>query len=230
MKRLLTILLFSPLFGNCQREIFGIDKNNVIVTLQRQLFQTGNSLGYGRLDCEPPASCNMGAQLYAALNTHGNYTYFQTSVSGRTIHEMIAALPGEVYSQFDPIYSQVFIAAIEGTNSIHNVVSGSDAYDSMMVYVNNILAHDSRTRVMVYMCINCTPTYLSETERVIYNNLLSATTQTYRFKVVDITGIPELNNSTAYLNATYYNADGIHLTPAGYNLLAAKGITVAQTF
>ena len=230
MKRLLFILLFLPLFGVCQRKIFGIDKNNVLVNLPKLLIQTGNSLGYGRLDCEPPASCNIGAQLYAALNTHGNYTYFQTSVSGRTISEMTDALSAEVYSQFDASYSKIIVAAIEGTNTMQNSVSGADAYAAMMAYVNDLLDEDPRVCVMVYQCINATPSYLSEAQRVIYNNLLAGTTQTSRFKVAPITSIPELNDATAYLNTTYYNVDGIHLTPAGYNLLAAKGILVAKTF
>lgn len=231
MRKLLFILLsIVALQASSQRLIFGVDKNNALARLPRLLIQTGNSLGHGYQDCEPPASCNIGTQLYTALNTNSNYTYFQTAVNGRDIAGMTSALTAEVFNQFEDNYAKIIIAAIEGTNSIQTGGSGSDTYDDMMAYVNEILDEDPRTCVMVYLCPNATPSYLSEAQRVIYNNLLLGTTQTNRFKVVDITGIPELNNATAYLNATYYMVDGVHLTPAGYNLLAAKGILVARTF
>lgn len=215
------------------RKILGLKRNAAApaVDLTPKLFiQDGNSLGFGYLDCSPTLSCNIGDQVFNGLNTHSTFTYRYTSVSGRGTTGMISDLPANVYPYFDDDdYSKIIVATIEGTNEIHTHNDGAAAYGYMMDYVNALLAEDSRVCVMVYMMPNCDPAFASETERGVFNGLLSGTTQTSRFKVVDISSEPLLNDATAYLNTTYYY-DGIHLTPAGYVLLASYGLSKAQTF
>jgi hypothetical protein len=80
------------------------------------------------------------------------------------------------------------------------------------------------------MCINGTPTYLSDTARRSFNDLLAALPQTNRFKVVDFRSDSLLNGFQAYLNSTYYHADGVHLTATGYALLASYGQPVFNRF
>ena len=242
MKNLLIILFSFPLFAQCQRVVLGIDKNNAIANAPKLFIMTGNSIGNGHPDCNSPASCNIGDQVYDALNTNSQYTYFNTSVNGRGTFDMTAALPTEVYPKFEGDYTKIIVGAIEGTNTMLNgSQTGAFAADLMFDYAEELLQEDHRVRVLLYMCVNAEtdtgePNYLVESERVIYNDLLADAPASARFlpylgriKVVDIRDIPELNDADAYLNATYYT-DGIHLTSAGYLLLGERGATVAQTF
>lgn len=243
MRKLLFILVsIISLQASCQRKILGIDKNNAIALAPKLFMLTGNSIGNGHPDCNSPASCNIGDQAYTALNTNSQYTYINTCVNGRAIPAMSSALTTEVYPRFDGIYTKIIIGAIEGTNSMLNGSNnGTVVADLMFDYAEELLQHDPRVRVLLYMFINADtnsthPVYIVESERVIYNDLLAAAPTSDRFlpyegrlKVVDIRGIPELNNAGAHLNATYYD-DMVHLTPAGYLLLGAAGAAAAQTF
>ena len=163
-----------------------------------------------------------------------NYLFALPAVIGRTTQENITALPTDVYPLFSDSYSKIIVAEIEGTNQM-SVLSGggstpAQAYALMMQYVNEVLNQDPRTCVMVYTMISIDPSYVTNANRVAYNNLLLATPQTSRFKIVDITGTPAFNNALAYQDGTYYLADGVHLTPAGYLLLGDLGKPVALSF
>ncbi len=231
MRKLIIILIcFISIQSSCQRKVLGIVKNDAISALPKLFIQDGNSLGFGYADCSPTLSCNIGDHVFNGLNTNSTFTYHNTSVSGRGEVQMIADLPTYVYPYFDDnSYSKIIVASIEGTNEIHSGQTGTQAFNTMMTYVNDLLGSDSRVRVIIYMMPNCDPAFASETHRNTFNSLLLAA-QTSRFKVVDITGESHLNSSTAYLNTTYYNADGVHLTATGYILLASYGLLVAQTF
>ncbi len=117
---------------------------------------------------------------------------------------------------------------------VNNLGGGSDnaasTYPKMMNYISTILNQDSRTCVMVYTIINANPLYATKAEIDAYNALLLATTQTARLKVVNTTTEPLLTSVGACDNTTYYQADKVHLTQAGYNLLGALGQAVALTF
>lgn len=243
MKKLLFILsLFASLVSCGQRQVLGIDKNNALASEPKLFIMTGNSIGNGHPDCNTPASCNIGDQVYNALNTNSQYTYFNTSVNGRGLSTMISVLPTEVYPKFVGAYTKIIVGAVEGTNSMLNASgTGADVAELMFDYAEELLQENHKVRVLLYMCINgdtnsTHPFFLVESERIIYNDLLAEAPASARFaaypnrvKVVDIRDIPELNDADAHLNATYYT-DGIHLTAAGYLLLGARGVTVAQTF
>ncbi len=244
MRKLILILLNAlSLHGCSQVSVLGVDKNNALVNAPKLFIMTGNSIGNGHPDCNPTISCNIGDQVYNALNTGSQYTYFNTSVNGRGLNTMIDQLPIEVYPKFAGPYTKIIVGAVEGTNSMLNASgNGTDVANLMFDYAEALLQENHKVRVLLYMCINADtnstdPFYLVEAQRVIYNDLLADAPTSARFlsypnriKVVDIRGIPELNNANAYTNTTYYQTDKVHLTAAGYLLLGAKGVTVAQTF
>jgi hypothetical protein len=199
--------------------------------LAQNFIQDGDSLAFGTTNPGPIVG-NIGTQGYIALSATKDTFYKNVAVPGSDWVSRNTALATDVYPLFGQVgnsFNKIIISAYCGINQLHSF-SPAITYASMLVYVNNVLNQDSRTRVMVYTLCNCDPAYVTDADRLTYNALILATTQTARLKFVDISTEPLLNNANAYLNATYYQADGVHLTQVGYNLLAGLGNAVLTTF
>ena len=76
-------------------------------------------------------------------------------------------------------------------------------------------------KVYILTCIPRNPSSLSDANRVALNGLIMADTS-FCDGVIDVTLMTEFSLSTSYLNTTFYNADGVHLTTAGYNLIGQR--------
>lgn len=201
--------------------------------LARLFIQDGDSIGAGSTTPGNFSTTNIGFQGYAALQNVSDTFYKNVSVGGASVEDRITALSTAVYPLFGQVgnsFDKIIVAMNCGVNNIHGGNSAATLYATMMTYVNDVLNQDSRTCVMVYTVCNCDPAYASNAVRLAYNALLMATPSTSRLKIVDITGTAALNDATAYLDLTYYQSDGLHLTQAGYDLLGALGVTVALSF
>jgi len=230
MKFLLPILL---LFSGCiksQPIKVVVPKNKSTVAQGLKLYlNEGNSIPNGATCCY--FNANIGYAVWTGLNGQSNYTYANVATDGTSIEQHIDDITSQLVPYFDDQpWTQIIVSELEGTNEIASHSNGARAYDSMMSWKNAMLATDSRVCVAIYTMPSCTPTYADSAQRTIYNNLLLGTTQTARFKVIDLTQIPEIGASTAYTNSTYFEADGVHPKAAGQALIAAKAITVIRTF
>lgn len=76
-------------------------------------------------------------------------------------------------------------------------------------------------KVYILTCIPRNPTFISDANRIALNALILADTS-FCDGVIDVCTLTEFSTALSYQNTTYYNADGTHLTTAGYNLIAQK--------
>lgn len=193
--------------------------------------QHGNSLGVGYLNgSDITTTEGIGNVVYNGLVAEGGmWEYGNTAQGGANISSDIARL-SNCSALFEVFYEKIIIAEIEGTNTIATGATGEAAYDEMMDFVADALDLDPRVCVLLYMCPNTRPDFTDETERGIYNDLLAGTTQTSRFKIVNIQSEPIVNAMDAHENLTYYSADEVHMKVPGYAVLGGLGLTKALEF
>lgn len=229
MKRIFFLLLISQsLFS---QNLISYERNTYTPFL---FLQHGNSIGKGKSDVTNILQGDIGRIVFERLRADRykkNWTYYNKAEGGTTISNNISTISTRLIPYFDDqSWTKIIVAEVEGTNAIAAVSNGHTAFYQMVQYKDSVLNSDSRTCVAVYQMISCTPSYASDTARQAYNTLLAGLTETSRFKVISIASEPLLNNSNAYLNSTYYGADGIHLTTAGYLLLGTLGYNRIKEF
>ena len=230
MKYLIPILLILSSCAKSQPPHVVINKDKTTVAQGLKLYlNEGNSIPNGATCCYFGA--NPGAAVYTGLNGQGNYTYANVATDGSNISAHTADILTQLVPYFDDAaWTQIIVSELEGTNAIAGSGNGTTAYNQMVVWRDSLLNQDSRVCVAIYTMPSCTPTYLDTAQLRVYNNLLLASTQTTRYKVINLYDVPELSATTAYSNTTYFNADGVHLTATGQTLLANKAITIIRTF
>lgn len=228
-KLILILLLFSGC-AKSQPPHVVIHKDKATVPQGIKLYlNEGNSIPNGATCCY--FNDNPGFAVWTGLNGQGNYTYHNVALDGSAIAAHTTDILGQLVPFFDDdAWDQIIVSELEGTNQISATGNGATAFADMMTYRDSLLAQDTRVHLAIYTMPSCTPTYLDTAQRTIYNNLLLASTQTTRYKVIDLTTIPEISASTAYSNTTYFAVDGVHLSATGQALMSAKAITVIRTF
>lgn len=227
-KILFFILLSQNVFS---QNLISIQRNDYTPYL---FLQHGNSIGKGKSDLTNILQNNIGKVVYEKLLTERykkNWTWYNKAEGGTTIANNYSTISTRLIPYYDDqSWTKIIVAEVEGTNTIALAVNGYTAFWQMVQYKDSVLNSDPRVCLVIYQMISCTPTYASDTARQSYNTLLAGLTETSRFKVVSIASEPLLNASNAYLNTTYYGADGIHLTTAGYLLLANLGYNRIKEF
>jgi lysophospholipase L1-like esterase len=81
------------------------------------------------------------------------------------------------------------------------------------------LAHNAGLIVITLNVIPRLNTSFSDATRLTFNSLIDAD-HDWVDEYIDICAEPEFDANADRLNTTYYNADEIHLTTAGYTLIA----------
>lgn len=107
----------------------------------------------------------------------------------------------------------------ELTNDLNVGQTPAQALSNEIAYFNQATAIG--LKVYILTCIPRNPTWISDANRVALNTLILAE-PTFAGRVIDVTLMTEFSTATSYLNTTFYNADGTHLTTAGYNLIGQR--------
>ena len=160
---------------------------------------------------------NYPCRLWNALGS-ASYDVRTDSYAGRTLSQMITETP--VFS--DLLYFKnasprnIFIVW-EVTNQLTQKQSADGAYDLLKKYC---LARKAiGFKVVVCTCITRGDTIYGgfQIDRAYVNNLIKANYLTFADYIVDLDADTRLQN---FNNATYFNADKIHLTDAGYQVVS----------
>lgn len=204
--------------------------------------QHGNSLGLG-VGATSPSTDNMGVLVSNSLmDSQNDIEFHMKAIGGSNIAQHITWItttdntyPFTVEELVDrPVFNKIIVSEIEGTNQMANQPAGyyTTALSLMQTYVDDILALDPRTNVLLYMTPSADPTTVGanfEANRVAFNaGLLTMATTRPRLFIVNITGNSIFDNATSYQNTTYYY-DGVHLTTLGYATLAALAEPIAAS-
>lgn len=176
----------------------------------------GNSLTYGYpltgIDSYPH-------KLIHAMTTRPEWVNF--SLAGQTTTEMAADFDAQVAPMFSTSRSSQILVAWEIGNDI--VVGGVDPTVAHTNFKNYCLHARSslppNTKIVV---INLTPRTTAgfNEARATVNSLMAAQWATYADALVDVAANEFIGPDGAEDNTTYYNADKIHLTAAGYQIVA----------
>lgn len=136
--------------------------------------------------------------------------------------DTIANMLGEAATQIDPEYDarkgRNFLCVWAGTNDM-----GSGTSDVTTTYNNYVTYCAARRaagfKVLSFTIINRADTHnaLWDTGQPIFNSTIRANWQSYADALIDVQAQTNLQDPT---NLTYFQSDKIHLTGAGYRIVA----------
>jgi lysophospholipase L1-like esterase len=139
------------------------------------------------------------------------------SYQGKTSAQLLAEFPTVVQPYVNKGDVIVFW---DGRNSMANNIgnlSPANALIDAKAYCANAISLG--LKVITLTCIPTSTTYVADADRLTFNTNMLADTS-FCNAVVDPCALTEFNSVADLSNATYYNADQIHLTTAGYTLIA----------
>lgn len=187
-------------------------------TMRRAIIAEGNSLTDG-------VQLTAGQEPWPSTmvdSMNPNVRMYNVGFSGETTATMITASPVHVI----PLCNQTTHDTAflwEGTNDITVTHDGTVSYNNMM------------TLAGLFKAAGCVPIIGTtikavqlaggdETQRVVQNNLLLAQKD---YIIVDLAALSQFSNTS---DATYYQADGTHLKPAGQAVVAANVLTAMNDY
>lgn len=147
---------------------------------------------------------------------------FDYSIQGRTTPTITASFSTVVQPY---VRSGDVIILWEGTNDLQ---SGSTPAQC----VTNLIAYSTQARalglkVYVLTVIPRNNAHISEANRLTLNISLISNSASFD-GVIDVASMSQFDAYADVSNTTYYNADLVHLTRVGYNLIAAFILNVIQ--
>lgn len=162
---------------------------------------------------------------YVAITSLGraSYDYYNVAVTGQTVVQMLA----DASYQYYPIigaHAKDICVTWGGTNDI-------SAGDSATTVYNNIVALCTAQRAAGYKVVVCTiiarGTFGAgqNTIKATVNANIVANWATFADALCNLAADARLSNSS---DATYYNADTVHLTTTGYAVVSALVVPVVQ--
>ena len=199
-----------------------------IYNTSNSVLYTGNSLVQGY--------ASTGGNTFPAqtnLLLGGNYSTYNLGIGGSGTPAWTSLGPAIVDPAVAPGVPNTCVFW-EGTNDIaQNNASGATAYANIVTYCKARRAAGYQVVVLSVLPRNSTTgTYntpaLFETQRQACNTLLRANWQTFASGFVDVGNDPAIGQAGQYTNTTYYSGDGIHLTNAGYGVVAADAAPVIK--
>jgi len=195
--------------------------------LPKQLVNVGNSLfargvvgGTGNVENvkEAPVACyNAMTGLRPPM-----YTY---AVSGKTIAQLITDFTTKVAPQLRP---GDIVVMNEVTNTIGSTASTVTARTDLLIMRDSVRAHGAKI-VVVTMTARSLIYPNVENDRLAINAWMLANAAQFD-GVVDAGGDSHFNSVPSTTNTTYYNADQLHFTSAGYTLYGQLIQAVIQPF
>lgn len=154
-------------------------------------------------------------QLLALIGGNARYRLLNKGVSGQTTPQMTADAATDIDPQARD-FLQPFCVAWEITNDIVvNGANGTTAYNNFVTYCTGRQAAGF-TVIALTVLDRVDFTSTMRGYRNDANTSLRANWATFSSALVDVAAIPELSD---YTNTTYFT-DGVHLTNAGYALVA----------
>ncbi len=93
------------------------------------------------------------------------------------------------------------------------------SYSAFQTYCADLITAGVSASNIVISCA-CSRQSFSDATRATWNALLVGDSGSIGYKVARIDQEPLLNTAAAWQNTTYFQSDGIHLTDAGYQLIA----------
>jgi hypothetical protein len=139
------------------------------------------------------------------------------SYQGKTSAQLLAEFPTVVQPYVNKGDVIVFW---DGRNSMANNIGNETPAQALIdakAYCANAISLG--LKVITLTCIPTSTTYVADADRLTFNTNMLADTS-FCNAVVDPCALTEFNSVADLSNTTYYNADQIHLTTAGYTLIA----------
>ncbi len=173
----------------------------------------GNSLTYGS-GASGPAG-RYPNQVIAALS--GSYAWTNQGIGGQTTTQMLATQDADSSNQYTSLRPKTGLVIWELRNDIANGgVSAATAYANYAT-----LCQKARDRGFVVVAVTCLPSSgLSDATRATVNANIAANYASFAHALADVAADTTIGQNGQNTNLTYYNADGIHMTDAGYTIVA----------
>jgi lysophospholipase L1-like esterase len=183
----------------------------------------GNSLTVGyRLDS--PATQAYPAQLQPLING----TTFNDGVNGITTEQMEPLISSDIKPRYDSLKKNIVIAWEIGNDIFWNGATAKAAYDSFVVYCNAVTASGFKVYAVTlpyrnnyYLGYPITPggddstSYTAKIKSV--NSMLRSKWPTFASGLIDVAA----NRNLKAYSSTYYIFDHVHLSAAGYTIVAS---------
>ncbi len=161
----------------------------------------------------------LNTALVTSQASHANavWSVKSTGVSGSTTPMRTSAFPTEVQPLFNLGYARNVVVFFEAVNDfVTNNASVATAFANYQAYVAQ--AHRGGWTVLLCTTPPTTNAGNSANTRVPqFNTILRANATLSDLPLVDLAAHPNLDDPT---DLTYFNADGLHLTDAGYATIA----------
>jgi lysophospholipase L1-like esterase len=162
------------------------------------------------------AASSYPAQLKALLTSHPALGIQNFGVGGQGV----SALAGYRTNRtaFNAIDRRTVYIFWAGINDFFNSVTGATAYTNLKTHITAM--HNLASAPKIIVCTELpasTVTGAKETERTNYNSSVVGAVGLDADTVVDLAGDARLQNTA---DLTYFNADGVHLSIAGYGVVA----------
>jgi hypothetical protein len=188
---------------------------NSIVQFPKQIVFHGNSL-FNYSNGNTRYGFTVSKTVRGLIN---NKVINDYSYPGKTTLQLIAEFP-TVVAPF--VHEGDILIFWEHTNDLTTAIGNrtpAQALQDAKDYVT--LAHNAGLIVITLNVIPRSSASFTDAKRLSFNALLDAD-HSWCDEYINICAEPEFDSDSDKLNTTYYNADEIHLTTAGYTIIANK--------
>ena len=173
------------------------------------------------------ASSTYPAATITALGTlvHSTYNY---GVSGQTTAQMVTDGVAQIDSRYITGVSKNVVVAWEITNDLKLGADRATAYANMVAYCQ--ARKNAGFSVVLLTILPRTQVGLPETfeaDRIAINDLIKANYASYASAVADVAADSRIGDYGDSDDTTYYS-DGVHMTEAGYAIVAGIVATTIQ--
>jgi len=185
---------------------FGKDNNLVVFD--------GNSLTFGTPNGNTESYPHQ--MMYAVRS---GWDWYNFGVAGQTTTQMSTDFDAQILPLFNATRSKQFLCAWEIGNQLI-AIGATQAHTNFKAYCDHARAVlPAGTKIIV---ANIPPRITSgfNTARATVNALIAANWATYADALVDLASDATIGQDSSTSNATYYQADQIHMTAAGYAIVA----------
>jgi hypothetical protein len=148
------------------------------------------------------------------------------SYQGKTTAQLLAEFPTVV----EPFVNEGDVIILwDGRNSMANNI-GNETPAQALLDVKSYCSYVKALglKVITLTCIPTNVLYVADADRLTFNSAMLAD-QSFCDAVVDPCALTEFDSVLDLTNLIYYNADQIHLTTAGYTLIANILVSPIQT-
>lgn len=195
----------------------------------RRIFFCGNSLSV-YADGNVTNAQYLTQRVYDGIRSLGgsNWAMSSLAVPSRTQTQINASMSTDLLPLIG--YGDV-VVLWELTNDLHgNNLTGAQAADNVFTFAQAVVATGAKLVVVTMITRDFTADASDLwTRGQTANSLIISNASTYGYTVANPASDALFDQKTDASNATYYNADKLHLTTAGYNIVSDNYIIPAIT-